>query len=171
MQKAATRLICLLFAVILAVSALPAAYALETERTVSIPVTLSVEHTVRNIDVSLPAAMPVSVVDGKVMTADNLKIRNNSDTVSVKVASISVTNGQYRVVSFSGFSESVVNAIALRINGCETTGAGSLPITSSAFPEIGAGSSLPIRYSAKVTDSADVAGIKAANIIFTLKAG
>ena len=50
----------------------------ESEQTTTIPVTLTVINTVKNIDVTMPAALPVSVLDGKVITADNVSITNNS---------------------------------------------------------------------------------------------
>ena len=163
------KLCSLLLATALALS-LPVLAA--SEQTTTIPVTLTVVHTAaKNIDVTLPAAFPVSVVDDQVYTADNLVIRNNSGTTKVRVTDVSVTNAAYTVASYNNFPASAPGRIALRINGCPTAGAGSLGITSAAFPTIGAGSSLAIRYDAKVSDNGDVSGIRAANVVFTLKAG
>ena len=166
MKKALSLLLALAAAFTLSASALAA----DTE-TMTIPVTLTVVHTSKNIDVTLPAALPVSVVDEQVYTADNLVIRNNSTTTGVRVSGVSVTNGAYTVASYNSFPASSPARIALRINGCATTGAGSLAINATAFPTIGAGGSLPIRYAAKVSDSGDVAGLDAAHVIFTLRAG
>ena len=148
-----------------------ASAASDKEKTMSIPVTLSVVHTAQSIDVTLPAALPVSVVDGKAYSADNLAIRNNSKSTSVRITNISVTNGEYRVASYTSFPSSQKSVIALRINGCETTAAGSMKINESAFPAVAAGASMPIRYDAKVSESGDVSGIRAANVVFTLRAG
>lgn len=167
MKKAISLL--LAFAAVLSMTA--SAFAADTQTT-TIPVTLTVVHTnARNIDVTLPASLPVSVVDGDVYTADNLVIRNNSSTTSVRVTDVSVTNAAYTVASYNNFPASAARRIALRINGCPTIGSGSLDISSSAFPTIAAGSSLPIRYAAKVSDSGDVSSIRAANVVFTLRAG
>ena len=166
MKKAISLILSIIAAFSLTASALAA-----DERSMSIPVTLTVVHTTQSIDVTLPASLPVSVVDGRVYTADDLSIRNNSTATRVRISSVSVTDSAYRVASYSNFPASASNRIALRINGCETTGAGNLSITSSAFPSIGAGDSLPIRYAAKVSDSGEVSGIRAANVVFTLRAG
>ena len=115
-------------------------------------------------------ALPVSVLDGKVITADNLKIQVHTDSVAVQVASVEVTNGKFSVVSYQNFPEANKNQIALSINGCPSTGAGPLTLNDTAFPVIRAGEALPIRYQAKVSSVADVEGVNAANVIFTLKA-
>ena len=164
------KVLSIIMAIAAALSLAVPAFAADT-KTMTIPVTLTVVHTARSIDVTLPAALPVSVVDGEVYTADNLVIRNNSDTTAVRVAAVDVTSGAYTVASYNSFPASAPGQIALRINGCATTGAGSLAINATAFPTIGASGSLPIRYDAKVSDSGDVAGVNAANVIFTLKAG
>ncbi len=139
-------------------------------QTVTVPVTLTVAHSAKHINVTLPAALPVSVLDGKVITADNLKIQVHTDSVAVQVASVEVTNGKFSVVSYQNFSEANRNQIALSINGCPTKGPGLLTLTSSSFPTIAAGSSLALRYSAKVNAVSDVSSINAANVIFTLRA-
>ena len=164
------KVLSLILAIAAALSLTVSALAADT-KTMTIPVTLTVVHTAKSIDVTLPAALPVSVVDGEVYTADNLVIRNNSDTTAVRVAAVDVTNGAYTVASYNSFPASTPGRIALCINGCATTGAGSLVINSAAFPTIGTGGNLPIRYDAKVSDSGDLAGINAASVIFTLKAG
>ena len=43
-----------------------------------VPVTLTVITTEKPISVTVPAALPVSVVDGSVLVANNAKISNNA---------------------------------------------------------------------------------------------
>ena len=151
--------------------ALPASAEASESRTYSIPVTLTVTHSAKHINVTLPAAMPVSISDGKILTASNLKIENHADSVSVRVSSVEVRNGSFSVVSYGNFPETGRNErIALRINGCETTGPGALALTDAAFPVITAGRDLPIRYQAKVAMTERSASVNAAYVIFTLKA-
>ena len=163
------RILCMLLVLATVWSMTATAFA-ANERTMTIPVTVSVVHTSQSIDVTLPAALPVSVVDGYVYTADNLAIRNNSNYASVRITGVSVTGAAYTVASYARFPSAQPGRIALRINGCETASAGALSITTSAFPTIVAGSELAIRYDAKVSDFGEVSGVKAANVVFTLKA-
>lgn len=135
-----------------------------------IPVTLTVVRNVRSIDVTLPAALPVSVVDGTVLTADNLAIVNNSSDMRIVVSSVSVTSGTYTVASYSDFPSGETKQIALSINGCGTTGAGALELSQGAFPDIAPNTSLPIRYQARVASSDDETGTPAASVVFTLRA-
>ena len=140
-------------------------------QTYSIPVTLTVVHAAKHINVTLPAALPVSIADGKILTASNLKIENHADSVSVRVSSIEVRNGSFSVVSYADFPETGrTERIALRINGCETMGPGALALTDAAFPVISAGHDLPIRYQAKVAMTERSESTNAAYVIFTLKA-
>ncbi len=150
---------------------LPAFASDSSDKTMTIPVTVSIVHTAKSIDVSVPAAFPVSVVDGVVRTADNLFIRNNSTSTAVLISNVSVTNASYTVASYSNFPSGRQGMIALSINGCETVTAGDLRINSTAFPTISPSSSLPVRYNAKVSDFGSVSGVTAANIVFTLKTG
>ena len=160
----------MLLALALSCSVSAGALAANSEQTTSIPVTLTVIHSAENIDVTLPASLPVSVLDGKVITADNLLIQNNSRTTSVKVTNISVTDAAFKVASYWNFPANETRQIALRINGCDTRSAGSLALTDSAFPVIKAGASLPVKYDAKVSDSETVHSINAASVVITLKA-
>ena len=139
-------------------------------RSFSIPVTISVTQTARQIHVTMPASMPVSVKDGSVFTADNLRIENHSDSTRVRVVSIEVHSGAYEVVPYTRFPAGKGNRIALEINGCETKGPGTLALDNSAFPVLDAGDSQPIRYRAKVSTSGNTDHVAAANVIFTLKA-
>ena len=165
-------LLSLLLAVLAACSLAPAAFAASDGDTqaFTIPVTLTVAHSSKHINVTLPAAMPVSVLDGKVLTADNLQIQNHSDSMSVRVAEIAVTDGKFAVASYDSFSDGGTDQIALQINGCSTVSSGPLRLSDTAFPLILPGGVLPIRYNAKVSSAGDAAGVNAANVIFTLKA-
>ena len=122
--------------------------------------------TDQQISVTVPAALPVSVVDGKVLTASSAAIRNHGKD-PVAVTAISVKPGAYDIGSFDHFS-GLAGTIALYLNGCGTTGAGSLPMTDAAFPAIEAGESLALRYQAKVAlaDTQDHAA--AASVVFTI---
>lgn len=140
------------------------------QQTTSIPVMLTIVNTVKNIDVTMPAAFPVSVVDGKVLTATNVEIKNNSEKMGVEITSIKVTDGNYKVADFAAFPATGSGKIALDINGCSTKSAGELAITKQAFPDIDPLNGLAINYNAKVLATGEVKGEKAANVIFTLKA-
>ena len=99
-----------------------------------VPVTLTVINTERPISVTVPAALPVSVVDGKVLTANNAKITNNTGSGTVRVTGIVVEDGALTVSDFHNFGGRD-NTIALSINGCGTTGVGSLQLNELSFPD------------------------------------
>ena len=151
----------ILLAVILALSIF--ASAAETT-TAEVPVTLTVIESQRQISVTVPAALPVSVVDGKVLTASNAAIHGKDP---VAVTAISVKPGAYDIGSFEHFS-GLAGTIALSLNGCGTTGAGSLPMTDAAFPAIEAGESLALRYQAKVALADTQEHAAAASVVFTI---
>ena len=132
-----------------------------------VPVTLTVITTEKPISVTVPAALPVSVVDGDVLVANNAKISNNAERGSVRVTAVAVENGSLTVAEYDGFDVDD-NTIYLSINGCGTEGPGDLDITDTAFPNIEAGSALDIRYQAKVAGSDDVKDLSAATVIFTI---
>ena len=134
-----------------------------------VPVTLTVITTEKPISVTVPAALPVSVVDGDVLVANNAKISNNAERGSVRVTAVAVENGSLTVAEYDGF-DGDDNTIALSINGCGTEGPGDLDITDAAFPNIEASSALDIRYQAKVAVSKDVKDLSAATVIFTIEA-
>ena len=142
------------------------AYA-ATSTTATVPVTLTVSNEYRAVNVTVPASLPVYVINGTVVTADNAVIHNNSKTSAIQVTSISVTDGAYKVGDYENFSGS--STIALKINGCPTKGAGKLPITSSAFPVIAANGSQTLTYFAKVSgDAPNADDVQAANVVFTI---
>ena len=112
-----------------------------------VPVTLTVISTERPISVTVPAALPVSVVDGDVLVATNAAIVNHAKTGAIQVTGVVVENGALTVAEYDGF-DGDENTIALSINGCGTKSPGELDITKDAFPEIDAGKSLTINYQA-----------------------
>ena len=131
--------------------------------TATVPVTLTVSNEYRAVNVTVPAALPVYVINGTVVTADNARITNNAKTGSVQVTGLSVTDGAYKVGSYGS------KTIALKINGCVTTGTGRVQLTSSAFPVIAAGGSQKLTYFAKVSgDAPNSKDVQAANVVFTI---
>ena len=135
--------------------------------TATVPVTLTVANEYRAVNVTVPAALPVYVINGTVVTADNAKITNNSKTGAIQVTGIKVTDGAYKVGSYDSFSGS--KTIALKINGCVTTGAGNMSIVNGAFPVIAAGGNQILTYYAKVSgDAPNADNVQAANVVFTI---
>lgn len=138
-----------------------------TSTTATVPVTLTVSNEYRAVNVTVPASLPVYVINGTVVTADNALIRNNSGFSAIQVTSVSVTDGAYKVGDYENFSGK--QTIALKINGCPTKGAGKLSVTSSAFPVISAGGSQALTYFARVSgDAPNAEDVQAANVIFTI---
>lgn len=146
---------------------IPASAAETTEARV--PITLTVVNTVAPISCTVPACLPVSLVDGYVVTANNAMITNTAKNGAIRVTKVDVQAGTFEIGNFDDFSASK-NSIALSINGCVTKGAGSLTLVDGAFPVIGAEKSLAIRYKAKVSASEAATNINAATIVFTITA-
>ena len=142
----------------------------ESGKSYSIPIVLSVYHSNPHIDVTVPASLPISVTDGKVLTADNLRIVNNSTSSRVQITKVEAVSGTLSLTSYESFPARGDNLIALRVNGCGTNGDGPLAINDLAFPVINSSGSLPIKYNAKVNVARDMTDISAASIVFTLKA-
>ena len=134
-----------------------------------VPVTLTVVNTVAPISCTVPAALPVSLVDGYVVTANNAMITNTGKTGAIRVTKVDVQPGTFEIGNYEDFSASK-NSIALSINGCVTKGAGALTLVDGAFPAISAEKSLAIRYKAKVSASEAVTNVNAATVIFTIAA-
>ena len=134
-----------------------------------VPVTLTVVNTVAPISCTVPACLPVSLIDGYIVTASNAAITNTGKTGAIRVTKVDVQAGTFEIGSYDDFSASK-NSIALSINGCETKGAGSLTLVDGAFPAIAAEKNLAIRYKAKVSASEAVTNINAATVIFTIAA-
>lgn len=135
--------------------------------TATVPVTLTVANEYRAVNVTVPATLPVEVINGVVITADNARIINNSKTGAVQVTKISVTDGAYKVGSYDSFSGS--KTIALKINGCVTKGSSALALNTNAFPVIQAGASQALTYFAKVSgDVPNAKDVQAANVVITI---
>ena len=134
-----------------------------------VPVTLTVVNTVSPISCTVPAALPVSLVDGYVVCANNAAITNTGKTGAIKVTKVDVQAGTFEIGSYDDFSAGK-NSIALSINGCSTKGAGALTLADGAFPAIPAEKNLAIRYKAKVSASKAVTNVNAATIVFTIAA-
>ncbi len=134
-----------------------------------VPVTLTVVNTVAPISCTVPAALPVSLVDGYVVTANNAMITNTGKTGAIRVTKVDVQPGTFEIGNYEDFSASK-NSIALSINGCATKGAGALTLVDGAFPAIDAEKSLAIRYKAKVSASEAVTNVAAATVVFTIAA-
>lgn len=160
------RLSALCMAVLLMLTMSITAFAANST-TATVPVTLTVSNEYRAVNVTVPASFPVEVINGVVVTADNAKITNNAKSGAVKITAVSVTDGAYKVGSYDNFSGS--QTIALKFNGCPTTGSGKLNITDKAFPAIKAGGNLPLTYFAKVSgDAQNTEEIEAAKVVFTI---
>ena len=162
------KLITLLLALTMIVSLAASASAAETTEA-RVPVTLTVVNTVAPISCTVPACLPVSLVDGYAVCANNASITNTAKSGSIKVTKVDVQPGVFEIGSYDAFSAGK-NSIALSINGCSTKGAGALMLAENAFPAIPAEKSLAIRYRAKVSASEAVTNVNAATVIFTIAA-
>ena len=162
------KLITFLLALTMILSLSVGASAAETTEA-RVPVTLTVVNTVAPISCTVPAALPVSLVDGYVVCANNAAISNTGKTGAIRVTKVDVQTGTFEIGNFDDFTASK-NSIALSINGCSTKGAGSLTLVDGAFPSINAEKSLAIRYKAKVSASEAVTNVNAATVIFTIAA-
>ena len=162
------KLITFLLALTMILSLSVGASAAETTEA-KVPVTLTVVNTISPISCTVPAALPVSLVDGYVVCANNAAITNTGKTGAIRVTKVDVQAGTFEIGNFDDFTASK-NSIALSINGCSTKGAGSLTLVDGAFPSINAEKSLAIRYKAKVSASEAVTNVNAATVIFTIAA-
>ena len=134
-----------------------------------VPVTLTVVNVAAPISCTVPACLPVSLVDGYVVCANNAAITNTGKNGAIRVTKVDVQAGTFEIGNFDDFTASK-NIIALSINGCNTKGAGALTLVDGAFPAIAAEKNLAIRYKAKVSASEAVTNINAATIVFTIAA-
>ena len=162
------KLITLLLALTMILSLVVGASAAETTEA-KVPVTLTVVNTVAPISCTVPAALPISLVDGYVVCANNAAITNTGKTGAIRVTKVDVQAGTFEIGNYDDFSASK-NSIALSINGCATKGAGALTLVDGAFPAIGAEKNLAIRYKAKVSANEAVTNVNAATIVFTIAA-
>ena len=162
------KLITFLLALTMILSLSVGASAAETTEA-RVPVTLTVVNTVAPISCTVPACLPVSLVDGYGVCANNAAITNTGKTGAIRVTKVDVQAGTFEIGSYDDFSASK-NSIALSINGCATKGAGSLTLVDGAVPASSAEKSLAIRYKAKVSASEAVTNVNAATVIFTIAA-
>ena len=126
------KLITFLLALTMILSLTAGVSAAETTEA-KVPVTLTVVNTVAPISCTDPAALPVSLVDGYVVCANNAAITNTAKTGSIKVTKVDVRAGTFEIGNYDDFSASK-NSIALSINGCATKGAGTpTPTTASSM--------------------------------------
>lgn len=163
-----TKVFSLIMALALSFTTAVPAMAAEVTKA-EVPVTLTVINAERKISVTVPAALPVSVVDGDVVTATNAAITNEADSGSIRVTAVTVNPVSYSIGDFDDFS-GAADSIALEINGCPTKSAGPLELEEDAFPDIVAGTSLSIQYDAKVSASEKVSSVTAATVVFTISA-
>ena len=162
------RILAMILAVASCLSLAVSASAAETTKA-RVPVTLTVVNTVSPISCTVPACLPVSLVDGYVVCANNAAITNTGKNGAIKVTKVDVQAGTFEIGNFDDFTASK-NSIALSINGCNTKGAGALTLVDGAFPAIAAEKNLAIRYKAKVSASETVTNVNAATIVFTIAA-
>ena len=162
------KLITFLLALTMILSLSVGASAAETTEA-RVPVTLTVVNTVSPISCTVPACLPVSLMDGYIVTASNAAITNTAKTGAIRVTKVDIQPGAFEIGNFDDFT-AAKNSIALSINGCATKGAGSLTLADGAFPAISAEKSLAIRYKAKVSASEAVTNVNAATVIFTIAA-
>ena len=134
-----------------------------------VPVTLTVVNTVAPISCTVPACLPVSLMDGYIVTASNAAITNTAKTGAIRVTKVDIQPGAFEIGNFDDFT-AAKNSIALSINGCPTKGAGALNLVDGAFPAIAAEKNLAIRYKAKVSANEAVTNVNAATIVFTIAA-
>ena len=159
---ASKKLITLLLALTMILSLAVGVSAAETTEA-KVPVTLTVVNTVTPISCTVPACLPVSLVDG------NAAITNTGKNGAIKVTKVDVQAGTFEIGNYDDFSAGK-NSIALNINGCSTKSAGALTLVDGAFPAIGAEKALAIRYKAKVSANEAVTNVNAATIVFTIAA-
>ena len=162
------KLITFLLALTMILSLSVGASAAETTEA-KVPVTLTVVNTISPISCTVPAALPVSLVDGYVVCANNAAITNTGKIGAIRVTKVDVQAGTFEIGNFDDFSAGK-NSIALSINGCSTKGAGALTLADGAFPAIPAEKNLAIRYKAKVSASEAVTNVNAPTIVFTIAA-
>ena len=104
------KLITLLLALTMILSLATGASAAETTEA-RVPVTLTVVNTVAPISCTVPAALPVSLVDGYVVCANNAAITNTGKTGAIRVTKVDVQAGTFEIGSYDDFSASK-NSIA-----------------------------------------------------------
>ena len=124
--------------------------------------TLTVVNTVSPISCTVPACLPVSLVDGCVVCANNAAITNTGKNGAIKVTKVDVQAGTFEIGNLTILRQA---RTALH---CPSTAARRkarvlLTIMDGAFPAIAAEKNLAIRYKAKVSASEAVTNVNAAN--------
>lgn len=69
-----------------------------------VPVTLTVVNTVSPISCTVPAALPVSLVDGYVVCANNAAITNTGKNGAIRVTKVDVQPGSFEIGNYDDFS-------------------------------------------------------------------
>ena len=122
------KLITFLLALTMILSLATGASAAETTEA-RVPVTLTVVNVAAPISCTVPACLPVSLVDGYVVCANNAAITNTGKNGAIRVTKVDVQAGTFEIGNFDDFTASK-NSIALSINGCNTKGAGALTLVT-----------------------------------------
>ena len=68
-----------------------------------VPITLTVVNTVTPISCTVPACLPVSLVDGYVVTANNAMITNTAKNGAIRVTKVDVQAGTFEIGNFDDF--------------------------------------------------------------------
>ena len=71
-----------------------------------VPITLTVVNTVTPISCTVPACLPVSLVDGYVVTANNAMITNTGKNGAIRVTKVDVQAGTFEIGNFDDFTAS-----------------------------------------------------------------
>ena len=69
-----------------------------------VPVTLTVVNTVAPISCTVPACLPVSLIDGYIVTASNAAITNTGKTGAIRVTKVDVQAGTFEIGNFDDFT-------------------------------------------------------------------
>ena len=177
----------LILSLLLIVSLGTTAFA-ATSTTATVPVTLTVSNEYRSVNVTVPAALPVYVINGTVVVADNAKIINNSyGAVRVKSVTISAADG-WNLTAFgpkSSLAAEKVDAnklgFAMKIGGgaqvqtttnARTQSLISAPIDGCYMTGVGdtTKNTIGIDYSAIVTPlSSAMTNATVANVVFVIE--
>lgn len=157
----------IILAVTTVVSVLSVSAFATSEAKAEVPVKLTVVNDYKSVSVTVPASLPVAIYNGTVITADNVKITNNSESSSVKINSISLKNGSMNIGNYDSFNGN--NMIALKINGVPSLKEGNININDRAFPTISPKESLHLKYFAKVSGNiASMTDKEVAKVVFTI---
>ena len=70
-----------------------------------VPITLTVVNTVTPISCTVPACLPVSLVDGYVVCANNAAITNTGKIGAIKVTKVDVQAGTFEIGNFDDFRD------------------------------------------------------------------